>query len=256
VDERFALHNVLYNSDTHKLIMTMMKQAFLEHIDTPVSYNVFHGDPEAMVKEEKPESDRVSLDFSKLMRLVNEEDPDHMEEPDYNDPKSHLTFIDATLLWAITTPQLMTNSVWCDSSPFPRACVLAYSVCGHRYMMLFMCISEGLVHMIRAATHSGIGRVYFEGSETSAFVIEPYETRFAKYLCGVLASDNKTTLIASKLTPECVTEEWIVYQGIVDDPATAENGVYGRDGRGNVGGGRHRRHSSVGDVHGGVRPPP
>ena len=117
VDERFALHNVLYNVDTQKMIIAMMKTAFAEHTDTPVSYNVFHGDPEAMVKEPEPESSRVAYDFSTLMRIVNEANPDHDPEPDYNNPKAHLQFIDATLLWGFTTPQLLTNRVWCVLPP-------------------------------------------------------------------------------------------------------------------------------------------
>lgn len=223
-DERFALHRVLFDyEDTHRMITSMIHAEFMAAAEetTHLAYNVFFGDETGLKQPAEPEKGpKATYNFSDVMREVNKEDPDCEGNPDYNEPASHFRYIDATLTWAITTPQLITNRV--------------------TYMLLWMFISEPLRLMIRNATRNSIGTIYFDGTDALPFKVHPFETRYKQYLFGTIGKE-KTTVVASKLPPMCVVEEWILYKAIESCPQTA-----------NLHGSVHRRRDSAG---GSVRGP-
>lgn len=114
MDERFALHNVLFDcEDTHRYITSLMQHEFDYYKDTPIKYNSFYGDETALtnIDNDETDADKAMYDFSDIVKEVNETNPMFVGNPDYNDPKSHFNYIDATLTWSITTPQLITNRI-------------------------------------------------------------------------------------------------------------------------------------------------
>lgn len=156
-----------------------------------------------------------TYDYSEMMALINEQDPENPGLPNCNTAAYLAGRIDLTLEWAMTTPQLLTNRV--------------------TYLLAFMYISERFRKLIKSATRGGIGRVYMDGTADIVdypFDVLSFEDRYRRYTFGEFhgtvegnSATSATVRIAALLPPQIVAEEWLLYKAIVDCPATANHGT-------------------------------
>lgn len=199
------------SGDTYRLVVAMFRNEFIDKQkrDVSIAYHTFYGDPTKIRLSSTVPKKRTSLDFTNLMREAGKDDPTVDGEADYNKPESHYAFIAHTLLWALQEPQVPTNRAW--------------------HMLFFLRISPSFRRMVCSATWPSIAVPYFEGNQSTGSAggerIKPFDLRFDEYLCGEQSSDLKTVYTPARLTPQCIADEWILYNSIATRMDCPHGGV-------------------------------
>ena len=117
IDERFALHNVLFNEDSQRVVTAMFRDEFVRLYKArerlPLAYNVFFGDGSKIKgPNTTEEKQRATLSFPEIVRESKRSDPHHVADPDYNDPGYHFSIIIKTLSWHVNEHQIPANRTW------------------------------------------------------------------------------------------------------------------------------------------------
>jgi hypothetical protein len=195
-DERLALHNILFNPDSQRLITAIMRDDLEMASDTPVQYRCFHGNPDAIGTDKASAKKTSCVAFGRLMQTVREEDPDEDAVPDYNHAECHFKYLATDLTWALTSENV---------------CV-ATRVCS---MLIWMYVCPRLQEAVCNATWKTVAQLYFDGaSAVEGYPVKllPFNKRFERYT----RNEPGETTVAPLLVPVQIADREIsIYNDII-----------------------------------------